>query len=605
MKKLLFIFFISILSYTPFVYSNQTDYYPIIFVHGHGGDERIEDTWTYMSQKINGENEYSVYGKIWRDTVITNNIGKKKIFLFGFYRNSASNSFGTPIGKIGGLPLNEEDVSTVMGSVFTSLIVLSPIYVPIPWYTKTDHNFKSDYFDSNRESYGHRLSIAVDNVLAATGAEKVILISHSMGGLVCRSYIKWFGGHNKVFKILTVGTPNNGILDDHRAAMEQLMNPQDWQDGGEYIEMSVNGAFNGKSYTDYLNEDWQNFCEINNVRYATIAGNLDPWLFFKIGDSSDGVIDVNSVSLEGAEFNALSYTAHIEDFGVAALASSTAGELCQLESTYTEEIIKRWIFRAEVHKNSSLGYTYFGPSPFKDKLVLDYTLENNHGIMGNISCYDMYGNVAKYICFPVYQGHSLPRFNVSDLNEEPFIIKLRFYDMEGQFGNVFEQNVAKTWGNPSFEVREPTIIISFTKTPSKYTSSRFASFDISSNFPGTQFAYKLDTNPISSFQTTNNNLNFNELEDGSHVLYVYGKEGGWLTEAPIYYSWIIGEPYELVFENERITGVQTFRAKDKIITKGTVIIDKDAQIVFSAGKEIILSEGFETETGCKLETEIE
>lgn len=49
----------------------------------------------------------------------------------------------------------------------------------------------------------------VDEVLAATGAAQVILVGHSMGGLVLRAYLRRYGG-DKVARIVTLGSPHRG-----------------------------------------------------------------------------------------------------------------------------------------------------------------------------------------------------------------------------------------------------------------------------------------------------------------------------------------------------------------------------------------------------------
>ncbi len=54
-----------------------------------------------------------------------------------------------------------------------------------------------------------QLARRVDEVCAATGAEKLILVAHSMGGLVCRSYLARFGG-DRVERLLTLATPHAG-----------------------------------------------------------------------------------------------------------------------------------------------------------------------------------------------------------------------------------------------------------------------------------------------------------------------------------------------------------------------------------------------------------
>jgi triacylglycerol lipase len=55
-----------------------------------------------------------------------------------------------------------------------------------------------------------QLSTKVDQILAATGATKVDLISHSMGGLSTRYYVKNLGGAAKVDDFVSLAGPNHG-----------------------------------------------------------------------------------------------------------------------------------------------------------------------------------------------------------------------------------------------------------------------------------------------------------------------------------------------------------------------------------------------------------
>ncbi|WP_252377183.1 esterase/lipase family protein [Aeromonas hydrophila] len=50
------------------------------------------------------------------------------------------------------------------------------------------------------------LANRIDEVLAATGASQLVLIGHSMGGLVCRDYLAVAGG-DKVAQLITLATP--------------------------------------------------------------------------------------------------------------------------------------------------------------------------------------------------------------------------------------------------------------------------------------------------------------------------------------------------------------------------------------------------------------
>jgi triacylglycerol esterase/lipase EstA (alpha/beta hydrolase family) len=56
------------------------------------------------------------------------------------------------------------------------------------------------------------LDAFADGVRAQTGAAKVDLVGHSEGGLVARTYVKYYGGANEVDSLVTMGTPNYGTV---------------------------------------------------------------------------------------------------------------------------------------------------------------------------------------------------------------------------------------------------------------------------------------------------------------------------------------------------------------------------------------------------------
>lgn len=55
-----------------------------------------------------------------------------------------------------------------------------------------------------------RLAERVEEICRATGAGKVLLLAHSMGGLVSRAYLARLGGARRVAKLVTIGSPHRG-----------------------------------------------------------------------------------------------------------------------------------------------------------------------------------------------------------------------------------------------------------------------------------------------------------------------------------------------------------------------------------------------------------
>jgi triacylglycerol esterase/lipase EstA (alpha/beta hydrolase family) len=61
------------------------------------------------------------------------------------------------------------------------------------------------------EHFAEQLSVRIAQICAATGAEKVFVVAHSMGGLVARAYLRRFGPR-RLAKLVTIGTPHHGSV---------------------------------------------------------------------------------------------------------------------------------------------------------------------------------------------------------------------------------------------------------------------------------------------------------------------------------------------------------------------------------------------------------
>ncbi|MFJ4776461.1 esterase/lipase family protein [Streptomyces sp. NPDC088762] len=78
-----------------------------------------------------------------------------------------------------------------------------------------------------------QIATEVDRLLAATGATKVDVITHSMGGLSSRYYAKNLGGSQKIDAWVSLGGPNHGT---------------DWANGcydASCVEMRIGSTFLG------------------------------------------------------------------------------------------------------------------------------------------------------------------------------------------------------------------------------------------------------------------------------------------------------------------------------------------------------------------------
>jgi len=58
--------------------------------------------------------------------------------------------------------------------------------------------------------HAEALAAKVEEVCTATGAEQIVLVGHSMGGIVSRTYVQRLDGDRRVARIVTLGSPHHG-----------------------------------------------------------------------------------------------------------------------------------------------------------------------------------------------------------------------------------------------------------------------------------------------------------------------------------------------------------------------------------------------------------
>lgn len=232
---------------------NPDTNYPIIFVHGHSVETEQVSTFS-----INAFAEF-----------------QNKLMSDGLYYDK-------------GLILPNSELNAFSYGEWGRLD--KPVSIRTTYYIGTLDSsgtfIQSSEASRSINEYGERLGKVVDIVLHHTGKKKVIIIAHSMGGIVSRAYIKNYGGESKVKTLIAIGTPNHGIYGWLIGGLCE--NPIHGHEGQECKDMQHDSTFIAN-----LNSGDETY---GSTKYYTIAGlcneGEDP--------EADEVIRVNSVRLEGA-----------------------------------------------------------------------------------------------------------------------------------------------------------------------------------------------------------------------------------------------------------------------------------------------------------------
>lgn len=230
--------------------------YPIIFIHGYGGDEttwsQSDGNWITHFQNFGLEsggriditlenNTASLLDEASTDVLIlTENIAESKDFyLINFHINRNGDLYPDNRFKIGCFP-NPSIFSILQGNVdhihygdilaydespytefikVTSEPVNNSFSVERGWGSSPTNYINDIFYVRNHSNLSNQGSIvkqgiavklAIQEVKIKTGASKVILICHSMGGLAARQYVQSSDFQSDVAMILTVDSPHSG-----------------------------------------------------------------------------------------------------------------------------------------------------------------------------------------------------------------------------------------------------------------------------------------------------------------------------------------------------------------------------------------------------------
>ncbi|PWI47578.1 hypothetical protein CEE45_11030 [Candidatus Heimdallarchaeota archaeon B3_Heim] len=136
----------------------------------------------------------------------------------------------------------------------------------------------------------HKIKQWVDDILNETGAEKIDLVGHSMGGMSSRYYIKFLDGIDTVDDYVSLGSPHHGNPNYHcgREGVKEIA-----------LILNVGDETPGGVLNDTLGIRFDPIWIEENITYngAHILGNIS---YSSIYSPDDGLCPDTSSPLDGA-----------------------------------------------------------------------------------------------------------------------------------------------------------------------------------------------------------------------------------------------------------------------------------------------------------------
>ena len=195
----------------------------------------------------------------------------------------------------------------------------------------------------------------IEVILSETGAEKVNLIAHSMGGLDARYLISKLDMADRVASLTTIGSPHKGsslalmALKQPEKLREIVRNAANWV-GENVMEMEADFHAAVESLTPLAvtNQFNRDVPDVDGVYYASWAGSagkgamnsinpvfrpFNSWLYGKEG-VNDGIVSVSSA--QWGDFRGEIEADHLQQVGVDVLAGSSFSSKTFLESLVSD-----------------------------------------------------------------------------------------------------------------------------------------------------------------------------------------------------------------------------------------------------------------------------
>jgi hypothetical protein len=150
--------------------------YPVIFLHGHSMNKALPADYSF-------DTFMEIKGKLSDDGYI----------------------------DAGAFIISDTEESGLWGRVNEPIAVTASYFFDT-YKTSTGESTTVASKTDGIDTYAIRLRNIVNTIKERTNKDKVIIVAHSMGGVVTRRYLQIFGGDN-VDKIILITVPNHGITD--------------------------------------------------------------------------------------------------------------------------------------------------------------------------------------------------------------------------------------------------------------------------------------------------------------------------------------------------------------------------------------------------------